>query len=73
MIGEPRPVGGQNLFFDLRGEPWLFSSGTVYQIENQSLIPVEGLVVLAAAKSASGEIWLVAQSTGPPTLWKLES
>jgi hypothetical protein len=73
QIGEPRQAGGQSLLFDSSGKPWLFSSGTVYQIENQSLIPVNGLVVLAAARSASGEIWLVAQSTGPPTLWKLES
>lgn len=69
QIGEPSQAFGQKLLFDSAGTPWLFSAGGVYQIIDSTPRPVEGLVVLAATVDDSGEIWLVAQSTGPPTLW----
>ena len=71
QVGEPSLVAGQKLLFDSTGSPWLFSAGSVYQIEGNSLLSVPGLVVLAATTDVSGKLWLVAQSAGPPTLWSL--
>lgn len=70
QVGEINPAGGQELLFDASGTPWLFSGGNAYQIKDDSLQPVAGLLVQAAARDPNGDIWLVAQSTGAPTLWK---
>jgi len=72
QVGETSLEGGQQVLFDAGGKPWLFSAGSVYQVVGNGLEPVAGLFVQAAATDASGNLWLVAQSTGTPTLWKLE-
>lgn len=73
QFGEPTSAGGQKLLFDSTGQPWVVYGGSVYQVIDNSLQPVAGLVVQAATTGSSGEIWLVAQSSGPPTLWKSEA
>jgi len=68
-IGEPSQAGGQRILFDANGAPWLLSAGGISQIAENSLQPISGLAVLAATNDESGNLWLVAQSSGPPTLW----
>ncbi len=69
QIGEPSPAGGQRLLFDAAGTGWLLSAGSIHQVIGTQLQPVPGLVVQAAAVDEHGVLWLVAQSSGPPTLW----
>lgn len=71
QIGEPNPAAGQKLLFDKAGTPWLLSGGSIYQVEGEVLLPVPGLLVQAAATDDAGDLWLIAQASGPPTLWKL--
>ncbi len=73
QIGEPTPAGGQKLLLDSTGQPWLVYGGSIYQVTGDQLQPVSGLVVQAATTGSSGDIWLVAQSNGPPTLWVLKA
>ena len=68
-IGEPSQSGGQRVLFDAGKAPWLLSGGTIYQIVESALQPVPGLALLAATNDDSGNLWVVAQSTGAPTLW----
>jgi hypothetical protein len=69
MVGEPSMSGGQKLLFDAAGNTWVLSAGGISQIVDNSLQTIPGLTVLAATTDLSGKLWLVAQSTGPPTLW----
>ncbi len=69
QIGEPSPAGGQRLIFDGSGTAWLVSAGSIYQVVDEQFQPVPGLVVQAAAVDDGGTLWLVAQSSGSPTLW----
>lgn len=69
QIGEPSPAGGRRILFDSRGAPWLLAAGVISQISEDSLQPIPGLLVLAATNDGAGNLWLVAQSTGAPTLW----
>ena len=72
QVGEPSDMGGEKILFDATGQPWLFSAGSVYQVSENTLQPIAGLIVQAATTDDDGNLWLVAQSAGPPTLWKLE-
>jgi hypothetical protein len=69
MVGEPSMSGGQKLLFDAAGNTWVLSAGGISQIVDNSLQTIPGLTVLAATTDLYGKLWLVAQSTGPPTLW----
>jgi ligand-binding sensor domain-containing protein len=68
-IGAPSPAGGQRILFDALGTPWLLSAGSVSQILDGAIQPIPALVVLAATNDAAGKLWLVAQSSGLPTVW----
>jgi len=68
-IGEPSPAAGRRVLFDSSGVPWLLAGGEISQIVDSSLQPVSGLAVLAATNDDSGNLWLLAQSNGPPTIW----
>jgi ligand-binding sensor domain-containing protein len=69
QIGEPSPAGGQRLLFDGTGTAWLLSAGSIYRVVEEQFQQVPGLVVQAAAVDHAGTLWLVAQSSGSPTLW----
>lgn len=69
QIGEPNPAAGQKIFFDKNGSAWLLSAGSIYLAEDASLQQVPELIVQAAAVDDAGTLWLLAQASGPPTLW----
>jgi len=68
-IGEPSPAGGRRVLFDSSGAPWLLAGGEISQIVDSTPQPVSELAVLAATNDDSGNLWLLAQSNGPPTIW----
>jgi hypothetical protein len=68
-IGEPSPAGGRRVLFDSSGAPWLLAGGEISQFIANTLQPISGLSVLAATNDDSGNLWLLAQSTGAPTIW----
>lgn len=68
-IGEPSQAGGRRVLFDSSEAPWLLAAGEISQIISNSLQPVSGLAVMAATNDQAGNLWLLAQSNGPPTIW----
>jgi hypothetical protein len=76
--GEFRQVGdvsegvSRDLLFDDAGTPWLITGGVIYRVVAGTPQYVTELNVLSATTDQVGQIWLVAQGTGAPSLWKLE-
>lgn len=68
-IGEPSPTSGRRMLFNSSGAPWLLAAGNISQISGTTLQPIPGLLVLAATNDEAGNLWLIAQSSGAPTLW----
>jgi len=73
VIGEPSQFGGSRFLFDGAGNSWLLAGSSISQVIANQPIPVEGLLVQSATTDPAGNLWLVAQSSGPPTLWTLNS
>jgi hypothetical protein len=42
-------------------------------VNANQLVPADGLLVQGATTDPKGDLWLVAQSSGPPTLWTSSS
>ena len=72
-IGGPSQFGGSRFLFDGDGNSWLLAGSNISQVVANQPIPVDGLLVQSATIDPAGKLWLVAQSSGPPTLWKLTS
>jgi hypothetical protein len=72
QVGELSPAPGQQLLFDKNGTAWLLSAGSIYKIVEDTFQPVPGLLVQAATVDDAGALWLLAQASGPPTLWTLQ-
>jgi hypothetical protein len=51
----------------------VLAGSSIYQVIANQLVRIDGLLVQGAATDPAGKLWLVAQSSGPPTLWTLSS
>lgn len=73
QIGEVSEGLSRDLLFDESGTPWLITGGAIYQVVDASPEYVTELNVLSATTDRAGQIWLLAQGRGAPSLWRLEN
>ncbi len=73
QIGEINAGIRREVLFDEQGNTWIISGGSIYRVVGDEPEHLSDLNVLAAASDREGGIWLLAQGSGAPTLWKLDS
>ncbi len=73
QVGEVSEGLSRDILFDTKGAPWLITGGKIYRVMDDTLNYITELNVLTTTTDHTGQIWLVAQGIGPPSLWKLEA
>ena len=73
QIGEITTGLRREVLFDKQGNAWLISGGSIYRVAGDEAELLSNLNVLAASSDHEGGIWLLAQGSGAPTLWVLDT
>ena len=73
QVGEVANGFRREVFFDEQGSTWIISGGSIYRVVGDETEHLSDLNVLAATSDYEGGIWLLAQGSGAPTLWKLDN
>ncbi len=73
QIGEVTIGFRREILFDEHDNTWIISGGPIYRVVGDNLEHLTNLNVLAATSDHSGDVWLLAQGSGAPTLWKLDT